>query len=141
MLGCRQELLRSRAFLGLACLLAVLLSPLRAYCFVRWAGGGRAVGAAPPLPLPFPKLLSRCSEQSAPTLQFGEGKGEGRGEMSFSHRMLQAWLCPKASFSFALFLGWPVSSLSSPKSLRGRSSSRNDIQGAPLRTCQVALAI
>ena len=36
----------------------------------------------PPPPLPFPKLRSSCSPQRGPraaTLQFGEGKGEGRG--------------------------------------------------------------
>ena len=35
----------------------------------------------PPLPLPFPKLRSSCLPQRGPqaaTLQFGEGKGEGR---------------------------------------------------------------
>ena len=42
--------------------------------------------SSPPLPLPFPKLRSSCSPQRGPraaTLQFGEGKGEGRG----------GWIC------------------------------------------------
>ena len=54
-----------------------------------WGGRGAFVLSAavggpspPPLPLPFPKLRSSCSPQRGPraaTLQFGEGKGEGRG--------------------------------------------------------------
>ena len=59
-----------------------------------WGGRGlsyfvrrSAPGAPPPpLPLPSPKLRSSCSPQRGPraaTLQFGEGKGEGRG----------GWIC------------------------------------------------
>ena len=47
-----------------------------------WRGGGHAP-SPPPLPLPFPKLRSSCSPQRGPraaTLQFGEGKREGRGK-------------------------------------------------------------